>query len=160
MTETGMKGSQACCHKDKPQKREAKWGPCHKGPDGTWFDSVSKTGESRESEARWPAAPGWGGWEDAGLTASGSLFWKQHPCSETECGNGGRPLGTNSKSLNCPSFFFRLCWWLEGSEPPDQRSNPGPWWWKCQVLSTGQPGNSLNWPHLSRWTIWYVTQSQ
>ena len=114
--------------KDKPQKREAKWGPRHKGPDSIWFDLASSTGESRESETRRLAALGWGGWEDAGLTANGNgLFWKQHPCSEIECGDGGTTLWTHSKSLNCTFFFFGCVGGLRDLRSPtrDQTLGPG-----------------------------------
>ena len=39
-------------------------------------------------------------------------------------------------------FFFGHAMWLEGSQFPDQGTNPGPWQWKHKVPATGLPENS------------------
>ena len=40
-------------------------------------------------------------------------------------------------------FFFGHAMPLVGSYFPDQGLNPGPWQWKCWLLTTGPTGNSL-----------------
>ena len=53
---------------------------------------------------------------------------------------------TPSPSLSFPKSFFFFCHaaWLAGSYFPNQGLNQGPQQWKCQVLTTGPPRNSLN----------------
>ena len=47
-------------------------------------------------------------------------------------------------------LFFGLTIGLTGSQFPDQGLNSGPWQWTCQLLTTGLPGNSPNFPF---WTL-------
>ena len=55
------------------------------------------------------------------------------------------PISTDLFSLGISSFFFffGLTLRLVGSQFPDQGLNPCPLHWKCGVLTTGSPGNSL-----------------
>ena len=41
------------------------------------------------------------------------------------------------------SLFFHIRWPI-GSYFPDQGSNPCPLQWKCNILTTGQPGKALS----------------
>ena len=39
-------------------------------------------------------------------------------------------------------YSFGHAAWFVGSQFLDQESNPGPWQWKCSILTTEPPGNS------------------
>ena len=56
-----------------------------------------------------------------------------------------KKLGSTNHSLIFqPLLFFFLAataWHMRASFP-NQRLNPGPWWWKPRVLATGPPGSS------------------